>query len=455
MNVSVSRRLARFTCDLGYDDLPPGIVEKIKVLLLHGIGVGLAGYDTETAQVAIDVAKKQGPGRATLMIDGSKVTANMAAFANGTLLHSRAEEDDFQEGSIHPGVVLIPAALAISEIMGASGKELIVALAAGYEVSCRVSKDFCKLSTPRGFRSTPNYGVLGTAATAAKLLNLNEDNTVFSLGWGANLASGMIQCAISKTPEMPIQAGLASQNGMLAAQLGESGVLAAEDMLEGEKGFYYAICGTNAGMEKITEGLGKEYKMVDVFQKRHPVGGSQQTPVSAMLDLVKEHNILPENIESVELILPQRYSVYPGTNSLEPGLISAQYCLAVACFHRKMTLTTLADLDNKAVRELMVKIIVKGDESVSPPASKLSITLKDKRVLVKDMPLTYQDYCFSFDEERKYIEESLVPEMSIPEERWPRIAKLIANVESWRSVDELMELLTCPGRIGKRIRIPF
>ncbi len=455
MVTSISRHIAHFVCGLDYNTLPRQIVDKIKVLLLHGIGVGLAAYDTETAQIAIEVAKKQGQGKATILLDGNKVTANAASFANATILHSRAEEDEYHEGLMHPGVVLIPAALAIGEAVGANGKDLIVALAAGYEVSCRLSKDFYRLSVPRGFRSTPTYGVFGATATAAKLLNLSEERAVYSLGWSANLASGMLQCAISKTPEMPIQAGLASQNGVLAAQLGEAGALSAEDMLEGERGFYYAICGTNEGMEKIVEGLGSDYKMTDVFQKRHPVGGSMQTPVSAMLDMVCEYDIVPRDIERIELRLSPRFVVYPGINSLKPGLISAQYCLAVACVHRKMTLRAVADMNNPTIRDTMTKIVVKGDETILPPACKLSIILKDKQVLTKDMAATYRDYSFGFNEEQEYVLESLAPEMAVSKANVKRVIDLIADLENWKSVSRFMQAVAQPTRKGERIRLPF
>jgi len=453
MRPAINRRLAEFVHNLVYDDLPDEVVEKVKTLFLHGIGVGLAGYETETAQVAIDIAKKEGQGDVTIIIDGSRVTATAAAFANATILHSRAQGDYYHGGMLHPGVVIIPAALAIGEAAGSSGKGLIVALAAGYEVAARVSTDFCQLSVARGFRSTPLYGGLGAAAAAGKLLDSSEEQLVFSLGWAANLASGLLQLAMAKTLGFPLQDGLASRNGVFAAWLGQAGASAAEDMLEGERGLYYACCGSTDDVERVVLGLGQEYKMLDTYLKPYPVRISSQAQVSAVLALVQEHDISPEDIEGVEVRMPPTRVQYPSINSLKPSLMSAQYCVAVACVHRKVTLPLLADIQNRRVRGLMPKIRMVPDEGVNHPGCKLAITLRDGRVLKKGMAVTHEDYCYSFDEEQRLI-ESLISEMALPAERVKRMVELIANMESWKSVDELMQILSYSPRKVKRIRLP-
>lgn len=453
MNMTVSKQLAQFVGGLHYEDLPMGVAQRIKTLFLHGLGVGLGGYDVDTAALAIEVAKKEGPGKGTIIIDGSKVTLTAAAFANGAILCSRGQEDDYHEGMLHPGVSIIPAALAVSEEMGCRGKDLIVALASGFEVAARLSKGFCQLSTARGFRSSPIYGVFGAAAAASKLMNLSEEKIGWALGWSANLASGLIQMAVAKTPEMPIQSGLTGRNGIFAARLGEAGTVVAEDMLEGERGFYKALCGSNQNVHTITQGLGQNYWMMDTFQKRYPAGGSLQTPLFAMLSLLQENNLMAEDIESIEITLPQRFAQYPGINSLKPGLISAQYGLAVACVHKKITLTTMSDLDNAQVINLMRRVTVKGDEKVLPPSCELSVRVKNKGILSKDMHLTHKDHSYSFDETKKLI-ESFIPEMAVPEEKARKMMDLIAEMEAWKSVDELMEVMKNPGRKSKRIKLP-
>jgi 2-methylcitrate dehydratase PrpD len=355
---------------------------------------------------------------------------------------------------MHPGVVIIPAALAIGETEGASGKDLIVALAAGYEVAARLSRGFGHISIPRGFRSTPVYGPFGAAAAAGKLLRLSEDKIVLSLGWAANLSSGVLQCALVKSPEMPIQAGIAARNGILAARLGQVGAEVAEVMLEGERGFYFAFCGSAQGTEKILPDLGQEYWMLDVIQKRFPIGGALQSSMFSVLQLLQENDVRVENIEKIDLRLNPAFAKYPGINSLHPGLISAQYGIAVACVHRKLTLRTVADMDNPRVRELMARITLEPDEKVNPPGCKLSVTLKDKRVLRKDMLIGYKDFCFSFADEQKHV-ESLFPQMAVSREGLTKMIELVRDMEKVTSVAELTRALASPGRKGERIKLPF
>ena len=442
---TISRQLARYVNNLSYDKLPAEVIEKTKTLFLHGIGVGLAAYDTETAQIALGMAKKEKGDDATILVDGSRVPATAAVFANSTILHSRIQEDDFHAGMSHLGVVTIPAALAASEMAKCSGKDIIVALAAGYEVGARLSKDFGVIMMKRGFRPTPVYGPFPAATAAAKLLKLNEEQLVYSLGWAANLASGFPQYAIAKTPEIPIQAGLAARNGMMAVQLAQAGARVAEDMLEGERGFYNAFCGTRENLDKIVAGIGKNYEMLEIFLKPFPIGGLAVTATSAMLTLVQEHNFTPDDVAKVEVVMSPKEALAPGASSPKPGMISVAYCLAIACVYHKVSLAAMADIGNKKVLEFMPRVTVIPDDSVEPLSCKLTVTLKDGKVLRKDIIATEKDYCYNFSEDRKLV-EGLIPEMAIPTGQAQKVIELIANMENWESTDELIKTLSSPGR---------
>ena len=451
---TLSNEVAGFSCQLSYAYLPIEVREKVKTLLLHGLGVGLAAYNTETVRVALEVGKKQGSGKATILIDGSQVTPAAAAFVNGVILHSRAQEDNYKRGSIHPGVVIIPAALAIGETAYSSGKDIIAALAAGYEIGCRLSRDFCRLSTKRGFRSTPVYGPAAAAITASKLLNLSKEQTMFALGWAANLASGLLQCSIDKTTEMPFQAGLASQHGVMATWLGQAGAMSAKAIYEGEYGFYGAFTEKGSELGPILEGLGEQYVLLETFSKPHPVGGGVQTPTSVMLSLTKENNIDPGEVEQVTIWMHPPEASYPGADSLKPGLVNAKYCTAVACVHRKLTLDTLSQIDHPQVLSLMEKITVIADDNLESMSCKLNIGMKDGRIFSKDAYLTPKDYCFSMEQDAELM-RSLIPEMDLPKERIEKIIAMIKNLELCNDIHELMNILVFPGKKIIPNRLPF
>jgi len=242
---------------------------------------------------------------------------------------------------------------------------------------------------------------------------------------------------------------LAARNGMMAVQLAQAGARVAEDMLEGERGFYNAFCGTRDNLDQIVSGIGKNYEMLEIFLKPFPIGGLAVTATTAMMALVKEHNFTPDDVAKVEVVMSPKEALAPGAGSPKPGMISVAYCLAVACVHHKVSLAAMADIENKRVLEFMPKVTLIPDDSVKPLSCKLTVTLKNGKVLRKDIMATEKDYCYSFNEDRKLI-EALIPEMAIPAERAHKVIELIADMENWESTDELIKALSYPGRTVER-----
>ena len=362
-----------------------------------------------------------------------------AAFANSTILHSRCQEDDYHQGVTHIGVVAIPAVMALGEVKRKNGRDVITAVAAGYEVGARLSKDFVHLSVARGFRGTPLYCGIGAAAAASKILDLTEEQTVNALGWAANFAGGLIQSAVAGTLEleMPLQAGFAARDGVISALLAEAGADVAKDTLEGERGFYHAFTGSTQGLEQIFDGLGQQYEMLDVFFKRHPVPGISQTEVSAMIAAAREYNIDAGDVQQITVGMCPWEAAFPGAKTI------VQLHVAQACVHKRLTMKDIIQVDDPEVNRLIPKINVVPDESLGPLSCRLSITLNDGRILNKDMLLSYKDYCFSLDEDTELI-TSLIPEMTLPKENAIKVIEMIRNLEDCEDIGEIMAVCQAP-----------
>src|SRR3954451_15445925 len=160
MSDTLARKLAHFAMGLRYEDLPPHVVDKAKACILHCIGVGLAAHGSgavRAARAAILSEEPRPDNGATLMVTGERATPYGAAFVNSALMHAKLQEDAYHTGS-HPGVMIIPAALAAAETLGSSGRDLLTALVAGYEVETAITADFIPRSNEQGFRSSPIYG---------------------------------------------------------------------------------------------------------------------------------------------------------------------------------------------------------------------------------------------------------------------------------------------------------
>ena len=440
MESSLTKEVATFFHSLRYDDLPDEVVEKVKACTLHGIGVGLAAVERPTAQQALRLVKKvyaQKDSRTRLLADGTRTSIAGASFANSVLLHSRLQEDDFHDGLIHLGVVVIPAALANAEQNQRNGKDFITAVAAGYEIGARLSRTYACLSIPRGFRSTPLYGPLAAATASAKLLDLSKEQMISALGWAANSGGGLLECGLAQTiSEMPFQAGFACSTGVMSALLAREGAFTASTLLEGERGFLRAFTGTNEETERITAGLGQEYFMLETFFKHYPVGGLLQAPVSAMLSLASEHAIEPSQMRGVEVRMSPIEALYPGADSMKPGPMSLQYCLAMAACERKVTTAAIDGVVSPCISDLMTKIKVIPDEGITPLSCKLTVATANQGILKKDEKVGVND----FAAEVKLV-ESLIPEMKTPRPKVMKAIEVIKNLEAGEDITQLIDLL--------------
>ena len=161
---SISRQFARWAHALSYEDLPPAVVDKTQALLLHAMTGGLLGARSRAAQDVVELTlREEGrPDGASVFHSPHKASRIGATFANAELIHA-------YRMLTHPGPVLVPAALAQAELEGRNGRDLVVALVAGYELVCRLADDFIPSTAARGFRPSPLYATLGAALSCAVL----------------------------------------------------------------------------------------------------------------------------------------------------------------------------------------------------------------------------------------------------------------------------------------------
>ena len=287
MAESLSRTLSRFSYALDYQALPPQVIDKIKASLLHGLIIAIVGADTGHGKAAIGFAKTEEPKAdgATILVNGSRATRSGAVFANSKLMHTTNQSDSYRM-LIHPGPCVIPAGLAAAELSGASGRELLTALVAGYEVESRIAGDFIPSTQARGFRSSPVYGTLGAAITTGKLIGLTEDQVVTSLALAATFTGGTTEGARAGGNEMMFHEPNATRNGVMAALLARENVRGSETALEGDAGFYNAFTGNNQGrlsyvfsgppetsVATVAEDLGQRWEIMHVTPKIYQTAG--------------------------------------------------------------------------------------------------------------------------------------------------------------------------------------
>ena len=229
--------------------LPSQSVHAVTQRLLHALGVGLMSARLPAPAAAL-LALETETGTATVLGSAATRSPGAAAFVNAVAAHSSLQEDcgsgGFREGS-HPGVYIVPAALAAAEAAGASGDRLLRGVIAGYEAASRFGAAVPRGLAARRFRPVGIVGPIGAAAAAAVVLGAEADALARALAIAANIASGFGQGFVSGSMEPYFHAGYSARNGLLAAQLALAGASAAPDALEGEHGFF-AIYGGEPGV---------------------------------------------------------------------------------------------------------------------------------------------------------------------------------------------------------------
>jgi len=375
---TISRSLARFVYGLSYDTLPAVLPRRVKNLILDALGTAIAGRDMHSSRMAVSLLKDN-RGDCSVFGHRAKVPALDAVFVNAVLLNALAMEDFLF--SLHPGQVNVPTAFAVAEQESRSGKELITALVAGYEVMGRVYLG--GRGMPAKFRGTPVFGPFGAAAAAGKLLKLNEDQLTSALGFTANFAGGLTQCWLDGTMEGNFHAGVAARNGITAAMLAKAGAIASEKALEGDCGFYQAFSGSLNNAGDAVSGLGERFLIMETCYKPYPVCAFQQIPIEMISRLVNQHNIAPNSIRKVVEKVSSWEAAFPGGDFAGPfesfgqALLSSQFCAAAALLGRPVESPRfyMESYNDTEVLSLARKVTLVGEPERKVP--EITVTLNN------------------------------------------------------------------------------
>lgn len=291
--------LARNIANVQFDSIPADVVKVAKRDILDTLGVALAATTLAPGcrEVVDLVVEGAGKEESTILGFGGKAPSWMAAFANGTLAHSLGYDDFHESANVHPGVTVVPASFAVAERAGkVSGKDLLTAVVLGIDLGCRLS-----LAAPKskGWDPTALYGYFGAAAAASKILGLKEDGIQNALGIAYSQAAGNAQASTDGSLTRRIQAGFASGGGVLSALLAQKGITGATNSLEGEFGLYKVYHQGKYDPAPLTSELGKRFEVSNLSFKPYPSPRGTHAAIDATLELVHEHNLLPQDIEGV------------------------------------------------------------------------------------------------------------------------------------------------------------
>src|SRR5919109_2544573 len=392
---------AAFIESVNVNDIPAEAMRIGTRCLLDGLALFVAGLEERSVRILIDEAEQMG-GRPDALLLGrrnTKVPAPMAARVLGAAGHAH-DWDDSQVSLdpahiygllTHPTIPPLASALVMAQKRGGiDGKTFMLAFLTGFEVECKISEWMLPQHYLRGMHSSGTVGTFGAYAAAAKLLGLTADKLRSGFGIAASFAAG-IRCNFG-TMTKPLHVGRAAENGVTAALLAARGFTADPDALDGPWGFY-AVQGGGVSIEKLSQGFGKIWSIVEpgVSIKPYPCGVLTHPTIDLMLKLVIEHDVRPDDIEAVK--------VFAGTNILNPirypiaanhlqAKFSLPAALAMIALVRKAGKREFSDefVGSAAMQSMQKRITTELDPEIEKMGfdkmrSRIAIRLKNGRQL--------------------------------------------------------------------------
>ena len=464
--MSLSRQLAQFVGRLKYEDLPAAVVDRAKGVTLEALTSALVAHDMPASKQALAMMQEEeagGGGAATVLCHGAKLAKAGAAFVNTETIFAGGKWDTFRMLT-HPGTAILPAALVAAEVSGASGRDFLVAVAAGYEVMERMAAEFIPTVMSRGFHAGPVFGIFGAAIAAAKLGGLDAEQIHGTIAQCVNLASGNLEGA--RSGGRSLREGGAVRNALLAVALARHGTPGGETTLEGEAGFYHSYAGNNRGelrysftgdnrtdLAKITEGLGRDWIFLETLYRIYSTAGYNIAHVDVTARLCEENDIHYQDIDHIEALVNWLETEYPSpafpSRGIDnpPGIGSTQYFSAWGAVERGYPLLRgdrpgPGESDPPAVLELMHRVTLIPTVRRTLFGPRITVFTKEGRSFTKEG--TGREFIWDFEEQTRRI-RPVAPGLAISEERFAELIDACRHLDQIDHAARQLITLTIPS----------
>ena len=471
---SLTAYVAQFITRARASAIPKDVMHLGKRSILDGIGLALAGNAAQSGHIVRMYLRTLGcPTDKGCTVIGTqlKLPARFAAFANGVAIHA----DDYDDTQLavakdrvyglltHPTAPALPPVLALGELGNRSGLDVLTAYQIAVEVETKVAEAIDPRHYDHGFHTTATVGTIGATAGAARLLGLDAEQTQRALGIGASQAAGLRENFGTMTK--PFHPGRASESGVVAAEFASLGWTATPIVLEANRGFFRAA-GGGYDPAAIQDKLGNPWTFASpgVSIKPHPSGSLTHPGMGKMLDLIRSHDIRPEQVVKVRVgtnrHMPNALIHHRPKNELQ-AKFSMEFCMAILLLERKAGLAQFTD--QVVNRPDVQRMIERIDFDVHPEAEAagyekmttiIDIELKDGRTVSGRAdfgkgspanPMSDQELADKFRECAAWGK--------LPRAQADKVVDLVFALEKLKSIRELTRLLA-PARAARKRSAP-
>jgi 2-methylcitrate dehydratase PrpD len=392
-----TKGIAQFVSGLQFSDIPPEVIQRIKLLILDSLGCGLYGQKLEWTRILQEtLAAVDTSVNSQIWGTNKRLSLPHAVLVNGTQIQSFELDDVHRQGVMHVGAVVLPGLLGIAESQRTiNGLEFLTSAVAGYEVGPRVGICMGQEHIAQGWHSGATLGVFSSAAGVARGLNLNTQKTVHALGIAGTQASGLMAAQYGSMVKR-MHAGRAAQSGLYGALLAKNGFTGVENVLESEYGGYcttFSRSHDRFDLEQLTAGFGSVWQTMGIALKFYSCVGSNHTTLDGIRLLQGQRHFGPDDIKEIVVSGSQVTMDHVGWTYIPQGLTSAQlnlpYCVATYllegdCFVDQFTEELVVDPTRIA---LAGKVRVQHDDAITKQGSKyrhkvhVQVELNDGTVL--------------------------------------------------------------------------
>ncbi|MGC4252530.1 MAG: MmgE/PrpD family protein [Sphingobium sp.] len=439
---SLSRQFADFWADAAYEDLPAEAIHSVKRVILDSLAVAAAGAWTDEGEIfrrGLCNGHDGGKGEALLWGTQSRVPASVAAIVNGSNAHI-LEMDDYG-GSGHTGAVVVPAAVALAEREGASGRDLILAVAAGYDMSTRALAAVGGYAAHNGdgWHSTGTCGSFAAGVAGARMLRLPAPAFAHAIGIAGTFTGGIWAFAVEGAMAKRYHAGRAAESGVTGALLAQAGMTGPEQIFEAPfGGFLSSFAKGHNVPEALTAELGRAIRVEDCL-KSHACCLGLYPPIDALLDLMRGRSLDWRRIERMEIHAPADYVALfdrPHASNLLEAQFSTQYCLAVAAMDGEAGIRQFQPLrikDGDVARLMEATSVHLLDEG----EARLVVHMADGETWRQPLPTVYPPV----SDERLFAKVSSLLLDRLGDARVGRLCDRVMELEREENIRDLVNLL--------------
>jgi 2-methylcitrate dehydratase PrpD len=449
--------LAQFAATLRYEDLPQRVREHCKNLILDALACAVAGHrGEETGQVAALTAALA-PGSEVSVIGGETSSLAGATLLNGYLITAVTMCDVHRATMTHITPEIVPPALAIAERDESTGRDLLVAVAAGSEVTTRIGigTDY-PMFRARGWHGPGIFGPFGAAAAAGRLLNFDADTMARAFGLAGSQAAGTF--AAWGTPTVKFHQCRGALSGLMAALLAQQEFVATREFLTAKDGGLYNTYVNGGKPDLAIADLGQRFELEQIALRLWPSATLIQGMNTALFELAQKHAIDGARVRKVQVALSKTaFDMHGGFGSYKgkfEALLSAHYTTAAILHDRALTLAQFdpGRYDDPKLRVFAAeKVEVRADASVDHSQAKVDIAMDDGTVLAArcEHPLGSLENPVS----RAQVEQKfrLYAEGVIPQANVARVIGAVDRLEELGSVRQLMDWLRGASGGGRAV----